>query len=95
MAFRKYVMGDLFVLNPSNLLDHQRKVLLKTFDEVKNVEFPSLLEQLEYKHPARKKIDKAILKMLGFEEDEIEKLLGYLYPALHREILHLKELMAG
>jgi hypothetical protein len=95
MAFRKYVMSSLFVLDPSNLSDQERKTILKTFDEVRDVEFPSFLEQLEYGHPIRKKIDTVILKMVGFKREEIKNLLDYLYPALHKEISRLKELMAG
>lgn len=95
MAFRKYVMGALFALDPSNLSNFQRKVILKTYVKVKDVEFPSLLKQLEQGHPARKMIDKTILKVLGFKEEEIEGLLGYLYPALHKEVSRLKKLMAG
>ena len=95
MQFHKYVMEDLLVPDPSRLSKHQREVILQTFEDVKDLEFPSFLDQLEYGHPARKEIDEAILKILGFEEDEIKKLLDYLYPALHREILRLKELMAG
>ena len=38
---------------------------------------------------------KAILKVLGFGEDEIDRILDYLYPALANEIEKLKTLMAG
>jgi len=36
-----------------------------------------------------------LLQMIGYSEDEIEKLLDYLYPALANEIEKLKTLMAG
>jgi len=95
MAFRKYVMSNLAVLDPSSLSENHRKIVLRTFDKVKDVEFPSFLEQLEHTHPLRKKIDETILKILGFKEEDIKDLLDYLYPALAKEIQQLKTLMAG
>jgi len=95
MQFHKYVMKSLLILNPSKLTKDKKKSLLQVFDEIKNLEFPTFLNQLEESHPARRKIDEVILKTLGFKEKEIKDLLDYLYPALHREILRLKELMAG
>jgi hypothetical protein len=46
-------------------------------------------------HHARKEIDTMILKIIGFEENEIENMLGHLYPALYDEIEKLKSLMEG
>jgi type I restriction-modification system DNA methylase subunit len=95
MAFRKYVMSDLFVIHPSKLSKSQKKAILKTFEGVKDVEFPSFLKQLKDRFPARVAIDKTVLKVLGFSDDEIDRILDYLYPALANEIEQLKTLMAG
>jgi hypothetical protein len=70
-------------------------MLLKTFEEVKDIEFPSFLSQLKDRFPARIAIDKAVLRVLGFADDEIERLLECLYPALTKEIEQLKTLMQG
>lgn len=40
-------------------------------------------------------LDKAILKILGFNEKDAEQLIDKLYPALANEIEQLKTLMAG
>jgi len=40
-------------------------------------------------------MDRAILRILGFSEDEINQLLDYLYPALAKEIQQPKTLMQG
>jgi len=53
------------------------------------------LEQLRGRFWARVEIDKAILKVLGFNETETNQLLDYLYPALTKEIEQLKTLMQG
>jgi hypothetical protein len=50
---------------------------------------------LKNRFPLREEIDKAVLKVLGFSDDEIERLLDYLYPALANEIEQLKTLMEG
>ena len=68
---------------------------MNLYEQVKDTEFPSIMEQLENTHPVRKKIDKAILSLLGFSEKESEVLLNYLYKALYQEIKILKSLMGG
>jgi len=69
--------------------------LLKTFDEVEDTDFPSILEQLKTKFSDRLTIDKALLRVLGFGEDEINRILDNLYPALANEIQQPKTLMQG
>jgi molybdopterin converting factor small subunit len=95
MQFHKYVMDDLLTIHPSRLSDIQKAILLKTFEEIKDVEFPCVLEQLRNRFWARVEIDRAILKVLGFKEQETNQLLDYLYPALTKEIEQLKTLMQG
>jgi len=95
MQFHKYVMDDLLTLHPLKITENQKKMLLKTFEKVKDVEFPAFFKQLKNKFWARVEIDKAILKTLGFSEQETTQLLDYLYPALTKEIEQLKVLMKG
>ena len=40
-------------------------------------------------------MDKLTLRVLGFGDDEIDRILDYLYPALANEIEQLKTLMQG
>jgi hypothetical protein len=72
-----------------------KNMLLAVFEEIKDVAFPSVLEQLRGRFWARVEIDKVILKVLGFNETETNQLLDYLYPALTKEIQQLKTLMQG
>jgi len=53
------------------------------------------LEQLRGRFWARVEMDRAILKVLGFNEQETNQILDYLYPALTKEIEQLKTLMQG
>jgi len=95
MQLHKYVMDDLLVVHPLKLSKSQKKAILKTFEEVKDIEFPSFLKQLKDRFPARVAIDKTVFRVLGFGDDEIDRILDYLYPALANEIEQLKTLMQG
>jgi len=95
MNYDKYVLESSLLIDTETLSSQSRKFLIDTFDEIKDEKFPSLLEQLRNKYPTRIKIDKAILKALGFDEEKAREILDYLYPALAREIEKLKTLMEG
>ena len=91
----EYTLKEFQVLDARKLSEPERKTLLEAFDEVKDADFPSILEQLKAKFPARLTIDRAVLRVLGFGDDEINRILDYLYPALANEIQQLKTLMQG
>jgi len=65
------------------------------FDELKSIEFPSILDQLRTRFPPRVKMDTLLLQVMGYSSDEINSLLDYLYPAPANEIEKLKTLMEG
>jgi len=46
----------------------------------------NILEQMKTKFPLRVEIDEAVLGVLGFGDDEINRILDHLYPALANEI---------
>ncbi|MEM3830318.1 MAG: N-6 DNA methylase [Conexivisphaerales archaeon] len=87
---RKFLVPDV-----DKMLEDEISNLLQTFYKYSNVQFPCVLEQLRGRFWARVEIDKAILKVLGFNETETNQLLDYLYPALAKEIEQLKTLMQG
>jgi hypothetical protein len=95
ISLSKYSLLDTYVLNPIILSKEQKDAILGLYDKIKSVEFPSLLKQLKDKFPARVEIDKLMLRVLGFGDDEINRILDYLYPALAKEIEQLKTLMQG
>jgi len=95
ISLSKYSLLDTYILNPSTLSREQRGNILRLYDKIKSVEFPSLLKQLKDKFPARVEIDKLMFRVLGFGDDEINRILDYLYPALANEIQQLKTLMQG
>lgn len=95
MKLHEYTIKELLMLNPDALSKSDRKKLLDLFNRVKDKSFPSLLQQIRSKFSVRVEIDKAILSVLGFGDDEIDRILDYLYPALAKEIQQLKNLMKG
>ncbi len=95
IGFSKYALLDTYVLNPLELNKEQKDSFLHLYDKIKETEFPSLLEQLKEKFPARVEIDKLVLWILGFSEKDTHQLIDNLYPALANEIEQLKTLMAG
>jgi len=67
--------------------------LLAAFEQIRHVEFPPLIEQFEDPPEARRIIDCAVLKTIGFSENEIEEILPGLYEAMATELRSWKELM--
>jgi hypothetical protein len=88
-----YILDDFLVIDSQKLSSKERKTLLDIFEKTRNVEFPSILDQLKNKHPSRRLIDTAWLKALGYEGD-IDSLLDRLYDSLANEIELLRKLMA-
>jgi len=78
---------NLFVTVDSKKLS-KREVgrLNDLFTKLRNVEFPSILEQLENRFWARLELDKTILEILGFSDREVNKWLPKVYDALAREL---------
>jgi tRNA1(Val) A37 N6-methylase TrmN6 len=91
----EYTLKTFKVVNPSNLNNFEKELLLEMFNKVRDVSFPCVLEQLRSRFWARVEIDRAILKVLGFNEQETNQILDHLYPALTKEIEQLKTLMQG
>jgi hypothetical protein len=88
-----YILDDFLVIDPQKLSSRERKILLDVFEETRDVELPSILDQLKNKHPSRRFIDTAWLKVLGYKGN-IDSLLDRLYDSLANEIEMLKKLMA-
>ncbi len=95
MKLHKYQIRDSMMPNLKVLTSQERKRLLNLFGKLKKQEFPSILEQLKGKFPPRVEIDRAVFRVLGFGDDEIDHILDHLYPALANEIEQLKKLMQG
>ncbi|MBC7333771.1 MAG: N-6 DNA methylase [Actinobacteria bacterium] len=93
MQVDKYILTDLKIPDFDTLGEENKQRLLDLFEQIKDVEFPSILEQLKMKFPSRVLIDKAWLQALGHDNEETEEIINELYNLLVQEIDTLKELM--
>lgn len=90
----EYVLSKFLTPNLEDLSSEQRSYLLSVYEQVKDTNLPSLMEQLQLKNNARRRIDKAWLKILGYKGDK-EELLTRLYLSLAKEITVLMGLMGS
>ena len=92
MKIHDYMFNELLAPDPRKLNNKEREDLLNVFEETRDVEFPSIVEQLEKRHKARKLVDKAWLRILGYKGN-VDVTINRLYKSLAKEIKLLKELM--
>lgn len=89
MKIHDYPLDEFNFLNTKELSPIQRRELMNLFREIGAAELPSILTELEHKHPLRLRLDTAILKILGYGEAEAIIILNQLYPLLVEEIKKL------
>jgi hypothetical protein len=73
------------------LKNNEKVKLLKLFDKIKDVEFPSIIDQLENKFWARMELDKIVLKILGLSDNKIDEYLPKIYNVLVNELKSISE----
>jgi hypothetical protein len=79
---------DYFItVDSKHLSEREVAKLNELFTELHEVEFPSIIEQLESRFWGRVKLDESILKILGLSEEEIGKWLPKVYDALAKELI--------
>jgi hypothetical protein len=84
-------LSEIYVPDLKLLNKNEKDKLLSLYEKLKDVEFPSILEQFRKKFWARVELDKTILKVLGFSDEEIEEWLPKLYDAIVEELKAMKE----
>lgn len=80
------------IIDFSSLSDIEIQNLKNLFDKIKNIEFPSLLKQIEERFWARIELDKTFLKIIGFNNREINEWLPKIYDLLLEELKIMKEI---
>lgn len=78
----------LDILDITKLDNNTIEELLYLYNELKDEEFKSLTEQFTNKTKNRVKLDTQLLKILGFDEKEIEDVLPEVYEAISFELLN-------
>jgi hypothetical protein len=79
-------LNSFTVFNSKKLSEKDLIRLNSLFKDLKETKFPSIVEQLEERYPARLKLDEMILNILGFSNEEINKWLPLVYDALVKEL---------
>lgn len=74
------------IINFSALNKNEIKSLLDTFNKLKVLTFPSIVEQIESRFYGRIELDKSILKILGYTNSQINELLPKLYEVVLKEL---------
>ena len=86
----KEKLQEFYVPNPSRC---DTDGLQEAFEQVRYEELPPLFQQFENPTEARKIIDRAVLKVIGYTDMEIDALLPDLYDAMSIELRSWRELM--
>ena len=89
----QYALDDYKVLDPDALDKSIRVELLKLYERLSKIEFPSLEQQIKSSFKPRMELDSAILAVFGIDRKEIPRLLERLYEAFEKEFDVLKEFM--
>lgn len=74
------------IIDVSKLSLGDKEILLSLFDKLRNIEFPSIIEQLKTSFWARTELDKTILSILGFSDEEIDEWLPKVYSQIGYEL---------
>ena len=80
------------IFDCNNLKDSDKKELIKLYEKIKAIDYPSILEQFERRFKPRIELDKTILKILGFSIKEINDWLPKIYDAIKDELKAMKNI---
>ena len=79
-------LSHFITLDTKKLQEKDLKRLNALFEELKDVQFPSIVGQLEKRFWARLKLDETLLEIIGFSKEEINEWLPRVYDALAKEL---------
>lgn len=75
----------MHILSPEAIDQERREELVALFDSIKNLRFPSLMEQLQNPPSVRLDLDRTILRTLGLLPSRVDEMLPRIYTALATE----------
>ena len=80
-------------LHIPNFMNADVTPLLEAFDKTRHFAFPPIVQQFENPPEARRIIDRAVLKVVGYSDKEADVLLSDIYQAMAIELKSWHELM--
>jgi hypothetical protein len=93
--FDDYVLKEFLMPNLKSLSDNDKNTIIALLQKHGKTPLPSILLQLQNKHPIRKEVDKVFLRILGMPESQIDDFVKRLYETLTVEFVKLKEVMGS
>lgn len=94
MRWDKVTILGAPVIDPNTLSSEQTLELLKIYEEVKHIQFPSLIEQFKSSFQGRLMIDRGLSKTLGLKEYGEKEILR-LHKTIFEELESLRVMMQG
>ena len=91
MTLHDYMMDDVMVPDISAMNEKHRRALLEIFEEVRNTELPSILDQFMSHNHFREIVDSIWLDVLGFKGEK-EEFLDRLRRSVSMELRNAKEM---
>ncbi len=80
------------IFNFNDLTDSEKEIMFNLYEKLKDLNFPSIMSQIENRFNARIELDKTILKILGFSNREINEWLPKIYNTIVDELKAMKSL---
>ncbi|MDI9615139.1 N-6 DNA methylase [Methanothermobacter sp.] len=88
-AYTDIMESDLIlfdIIDTALLTKNQKKRLLNLYNELKEYEFPSLIEQFEKEYEGRVKLDTEFLGILGLNRELLNRILPKIYERIAKEL---------
>lgn len=86
MEINEYSLCEGYMVDTNKLRVANRSKLLQLFDKYKQVQFPSIMKQLQTRYPPRLEIDRTLLIVLGANDQFIDEFERSAYDLLAAEI---------
>jgi hypothetical protein len=93
VKWRKGTLETTLVIDEEKIEKKQKEALLRTYDETKHTEFPSIMTQLRTEFAPRTKIDMAVAEAADWPKFKTIKGLRSLYSELLTKLEELKRMM--
>ena len=90
----KYKIIEFPIIDIDNLTDDEKNSLLNIFEQLRDIQFPSFLEQLNGKDPNRILLDKEILRILGYNDNELDEIIISIHKVLIAKCEECKYVMS-
>jgi predicted RNA methylase len=87
IEFMQTDLEEFKVLKFETISQTEKEFTNMIWDKISNIEFPSILEQFQKRFWARVELDKTILRLLGFSDEEIEYWLPKVYNVIVEELI--------